>query len=179
MNGQSVQPENPVVLAKSPSNPPNRRIFIYAAVLLLGFFIGSITWSVLPFEKLPFFSSPQKTKVAQPSPAPKPALDESKLPVSLALLQNPIVYEWRGSVKGKMTQKDDHIFTLADEGGNSITISDKMPSGDKFKAMFFDKSSINKEISLKDIPLGSILLGDFFIFKGGPNAPVGSSFIKQ
>lgn len=178
MDGQSAQ-QNPSILTKPPIKPVNR-IIVSIVTLLLGFLIGSIAWSVLPFGKIPFFSSAQKTKVAPPSPSPKPALDESKLPISLALLQNPIVYEWRGSVKGKMTQKDDRAFTLVDDQGNSITITDKMPSGDKFKAMFFDKSSsINKQISLKDIPLGSVLLGDFFIFKGGPNTPVGSSFIKQ
>ena len=172
MDGQPAQQENPSILTKPPIKPVNR-VIIPIVALLLGFFIGSIAWSVLPFT--------QKTKMVQPSPSPspKPAIDESKLPVSLALLTNPIVYEWRGSVKGKLTQKDDPIFTLTDDQGNSITITNKMPSGDKFKARFIDKSNINKEIFLKDIPVGSVLLGDFFIFKGGPNTPVGGYFIKQ
>ncbi len=165
MNGQSAQPLNKPIINKL-------LLILSIATLLLGFFLGIFTSPLLP-KKVPV------PVVTVPSPSPKSAIDESKLPVSLALLTNPIVYEWRGSVKGKITQKDDHTFTLVDEQGSSITISDKMPSGDKFKAMFFDKSSINKQISLKDIPLGSVLLGDFFIFKGGPNTPVGSSFIKQ
>lgn len=146
---------------------------------MLGFILGLISSSIiLPFGKLPIFS-PQIAKVTAPPPSSKPAIDESKLPISLALLTNPIVYEWRGSVKGKITKKDEHTFTLIDDQGNSITIADKMPSGDIFKPMFFDKSNIRKQIYLKDIPVGNVLLGDFFIFKGGPNTPVGSSFIKQ
>ncbi len=188
MNGPSAQQENPTILAKSPSNPLHRKIFIYVAILLLGFSLGFITWSILPVGKLPILPTPQKAQVALPSTSPsskpildesKPVIDESKLPVSLALLQNPIVYQWRGSVKGRITKKDDHVFTLIDEQGNSITITDKMPSGDIFKPMFLDKNNINKQLSLKDIPLGSTLLGEFFIFKGSPNTPVGSSFMKQ
>lgn len=180
MDGQSVQPEDPVVIVRSPSNLLNRKIFIYVAILLLGVFLGFISWSILPFGKSSVIPSPQKTKVALPSLSPKPGIDESKLPVSLALLQNPMVYEWRGSVKGKIIKKDDHVFTLVDEQGNSITITDIPPYGGVFKTRFFKKiNEDQKLISLKDIPLGSIMLGDFFIFKGGPNTPVGSVFVKE
>lgn len=168
---------DPTILARPSNNPLNRKTFIYVAVLLVGFVLGFISSSVLPFGKP--FSPAQVAKVTPPSPTPKPSIDESKLPISLALLTNPIVYEWRGGVKGKMTKKDDHTFTLVDDQGNSIIITDKMPSGDIFKPMFFDKSNISKQIFLKDISLSSVLLGDFFIFKGAPNTPVGSSFIKQ
>lgn len=167
MNGQPVQSGNPIILTKHPFNWINKQVIIYIGILLLGILLGFGAKTII---------NPQKTNLPLSS---KPVIDESKLPVSLALLTNPIVYEWRGSVKGKVTKKDDHTFTLVDDKGNNITIIDKMPSGDIFKAMFFDKTNINKQLSLKDIPLNTILLGDFFIFKGGPNTPVGSSFIKQ
>lgn len=124
--------------------------------------------------------SAKKTTVAL-SPTPKPAADNTKLPISLSLLKNPIVYEWRGSVKGKIVKKDKHTFTLADDKGNSITISDIMPSGDIFKTMFYLHGNGNTLISasLSAIPLNSVLRGSFFIFKYGPNSPVGSDFIIQ
>lgn len=104
-------------------------------------------------------------------------IDESKLPISLPLLLNPIVYEWRGSVQGKLAEKKEGSFTLTIQNGPSIIIFDKLPSGEVFKQVFYEKTSSSwKEIPLKDIPIGSNLLGDFFIFKGAKNTPVGSSF---
>lgn len=179
MDNLPAQQENPTIVPKSSVNSPNRTITISIIALLFGFFLGFISWSFLPFGKLPTPASNQEVKVVLPSPAFKPAIDESKLPISLNLLTNPIVDEWRGGVRGKLISKNEHDFTLVDDQGHSITITDKMPSGDIFKAMFFDKSDISKQISLSDIPLGSVLIGDFFIFKGAPNIPVGSSFIKQ
>ena len=155
----------------------NNIVFMTAVTLILGFGLGFVARSFLSSNTTQAPSS-QKTLVPSPT-STKSTIDESKLPISLTLLTNPIVYEWRGSVQGKLTKKDEHIFTLVDDQSNSITITDKMPSGDLFKAMFFDKNNSNKKISLEDIPLGSILLGDFFIFKGDSNTPVGSSFIKQ
>lgn len=175
MNGQMPQPDNQVTIVKSSSSIFKSAIAIPIITLLLGFGLGFLAKSILPLNKTP--AAP--TQKATLSSTPKPSIDESKLPISLSLLTNPIVYEWRGSVEGKLTKKDEHAFTLLDDQNNSITITDKMPSGDVFKTVFFDKSNSNKQISLKDIPLGSTLLGDFFIFKGGPNTPVGSSFIKQ
>lgn len=178
MNGQPAQPDNPTILARPSNSPLNRKTFIYIVVLLLVFLLGFISSSVLPFRKLPILS-PQVAKITAPSTTPKPSIDESKLPISLALLTNPIVYEWRGSVKGKLTQKDDHTFTLVDDQGNSITITDITAIGDKFNIQFYDKTNNRKQILLDTIPLGSILLGDFFIFRDGPNIPVGSLFMKQ
>jgi len=151
----------------------NKTIFICIGVLILGFLLGFVAKSI---------TNPQKPNPPLPpgSSLPiKPAIDESKLPVSLSLLTNPIVYEWRGGVKGKLTRKDDNTFTLVDDQGNSITITNITPSGDKWKILFFDKTNNNKQASYSAIPLGSILSGDFFIFKNGPNTPVGGVFTKQ
>lgn len=156
----------------------NTSYLIYLIILLIGFILGIALDYVLPIKQ--YLPAQQIASPASPTPPVKlTTIDSSILPVSATLLTNPIVYQWRGSVKGKLTKKDDHSFTLVDEQNNSITITDKMPSGDIFKTMFFDKKDINKQITLQDIPLNSILLGDFFIFKNGPNTPVGSNFIKQ
>lgn len=178
MDGQIPQSANQAVIVKSSSSIFKSVVFIPVITLLLGFGLGFITKSILPLNKTPTVPA-QQTMLPSPTPL-KPTVDESKLPISLPLLTNPIVFEWRGSVKGKLTRKDEHSFTLVDEQGSSITITDIIPSGDIFKTLFFDKTNNEKkEVSLSALPLGSILLGDFFIFKNGPNTPVGSMFVKQ
>lgn len=178
MDYQSIQPKTPIVPIKSPFNPFNKTLFIYLMVLLVGFFLGFVSWYIVPFGKPSIL--PQKTTVSVPISSPKPTNDESKLFISLSLLTNPIVYQWHGSVEGKMTKKDEHTFTLVDEKGNNITITDLLPNGDVFKTMFLNKDDRQgKPISLKDIPVGSIIRGGFFIFKGYPNIPIGSEFVKK
>lgn len=153
-------------------------VVIPVITLFLGFSLGFYTTSIFPVN-IPTSSSQKEFTLS--SALPKPAMDTSKLPISLSLLTNPIVYEWRGSVKGKLTKKDEHTFTLVDDKGNNITITDITPSGAKWKTMFFEQISQKKqqESSLSAIPIGSTLLGDFFIFKGSPNTAVGGLFVKQ
>lgn len=174
MDGQLPQPENQVIIVKSSSNIFKNAVFIPVITLLLGFALGFLAKSILPLNK-----APVPTQKATLSSTPKPAIDESKLPISLSLLTNPIIGEWRGGVGGKLIKKDEHTFTLANDKGDSITITDTTTAGTKFQAIFFDKTNKNKQTSLNAIPLGSTLVGDFFIFQGGPNTPVGSMFVKQ
>lgn len=155
------------------SFPKIEKYLIFFGVLILGFILGFASKT---------FLLPQKDS---PLVATKPAFDESKLPISMSLLTNPVVYEWRGGVKGKMTKKDEHTFTLTNDQGQSITISDTTISGDKFNTLFFDtikdktKPSSASAVLLKDIPLNSILEGDFFVFKNGPNIPIGGMFNRK
>lgn len=151
-------------------------VVIPVITLFLGFSLGFYTTSIFPVNNTPTSSS-QKEFTLSSVPS-KPALDESKLPVSSSLLTNPIVSQWTGSIQGKLTKKDEHNFTLVDDKGNSITITDIMPSGDKFKTTFIDKTKNNKPTTLQEIPLDSMLRGDFFIFKNGSNTPVGGLFVK-
>lgn len=144
------------------------RVFLVLLTLIIGFDTGILVYPVIFHPKTNTSTIPAKSTI-----------EESKLPISLSLLTNPIVYEWRGSVKGKLIRKDEHSFTLVDDEGNNITITDTLSTGDRFKTMFFDKTNKNKEALLSAIPIGSALLGDFFIFKGGPNTPIGSIFTKQ
>ena len=71
--------------------------------------------------------------------------------------------------KGKMVSKDEHTFTLQDEKGNKIVISDLTPKGQIFKTKFQDTTNPAKikDIILADIPVGADLLGEFWVFKGG------------
>lgn len=175
MDNQSAQTQPSPI---QNNNPINKSLIIPILTLLVGLLLGFFAFSILSFGKL---SVPpwQKTQFDLPTPPPQP-IDESKLPISLSLLANPIVYEWRGSIRGKITSKDEHIFTLTDEKGSSIQITDLPPYGSVFKTLFFNRVNDKEERTfLKDIPLGSILRGDFFIFKGGPNTPVGSVFVKE
>lgn len=171
MDPQSAQPQIPIVTVKSPSNFFNKTLLICVTSLFVGFILGIITWAVLPFGK---------TEVTVPPSRTVSKIDESKLPVSIELLTNPIVYEWRGSVFGKITKKDEHTFTLVDEKNNTITITDIPPNGSIFKTTFINKADkLSKPLSLKDIPVGSTLRGEFFVWKTGPNIPVGSLFFKE
>lgn len=167
MIDQSAPQNSSPVVIRTSTNFFNKQIFIYVGILLLGILLGFGAKTII---------SPQKVN---PPLSTKPVIDESKLPISLPLLTNPIVYEWRGSVKGWITKKDEHTFTLIDDKGNYITITDIIPSGETWKTLFFDKTDKNKQASLSAIPVGSTLSGEFFLFKGDPNTPVGSMFVKQ
>lgn len=169
-------------------------VIIPLITLFLGFSLGFYATSIFPVN-IPTSSS-QKEFILSSIPS-KPTIDESKLPISLSLLTNPIVGQWRGYVQGKLTKKDgrtlalvdnqgkpikkdEHTFTLVDDKGNSIIITDITPSGDKFNTIFYDISNKKKEeASLSAIPIGSILSGDFWIFKGGSNTPVGGMFTRK
>ena len=137
--------------------------------LLVGLELGLFTSRII------FPAPPQQS-------APTPQITKSDLPISLALLKNPIVGDWRGNVTGKVIAKDEHTLTLEDDKGNKITVTDLMPSGSfTFKTMFlkYSKKTNSRpiELTLKDISLGTMLRGEFFVFKNFPDVPVGSQFI--
>lgn len=157
--------ELPSVVVNQTKNKA-RLIFLMLFVLLVGFLLGLGAKSSL-------FKNLDKTIL----PPPQPQIDESKLPISLSILQNPLVYEWRGSVRGKIIAKNEHLFTLEDDKKNQIIITDKSPSGSVFRTVFFKKSANKwKEASSSAVSIGDNLRGEFFIFKGGNNTPVGSAF---
>lgn len=128
---------------------------------------------------------PQKTPPQNipPKEDSKPQTNQiPDLPISLRLLQNPAVYEWRGDVNGKVVAKDEHTLTLEDEKGFKITVTDILPNGGgTFKTKYFKylKKTDSRpiELTLKDISLGTMLRGEFFIFKNFPDTPVGSQFV--
>lgn len=166
----TVQQE-PIVSKTGTQNFNILSILLPLFTLLVGLGLGLLTSRII------FPVSPQPT----PKPTIAPQVAKPILPISSSLLQNPIVYEWRGSVKGKMITKDEHAFVLQDDKGNKINITDLRPNKiDRFNTLFYKKSDSKLvKITLRDIPVGAELGGDFFIFKNGPNTPVGSSFIVE
>lgn len=150
------------------TNKSNLPKFILSSlgILALGFILG--------FTLRPYLI-PQKSSPALPNQV---SIDPAILPISLRLLNNPVVDVWRGGVKGKIVKKDVDSFTLVDDHGNSISISDITPTGEKWRPIFFDKSA-NKQASYSAIPVGSTLSGEFFILKGAPDRPVGGQFSVQ
>lgn len=127
---------------------------------------------------------PPQTLKPQINPAELPKINQADLPISLRLLKNPAVYEWRGDVIGKVIAKDEHTLTLEDEKGNQITVTDLLP-GDSgtFKTIYLKKAekkgSRPTEITLKDIPLGATLKGSFFVFRNFPDTPVAAAFTVE
>lgn len=124
-------------------------------------------------------------KSATPSaplpPAAKNTLEEDSSPIAFDILKNPLVYEWRGSVEGTLTAKDEKSITLTDDKGNKITIivqsSSKEITGTTFYRNKPTKDPRTNFIALEDIPLGIKLAGDFFVFPQQQDKMFGSSFI--
>lgn len=164
MNGNFTQ-------ESSQKERPFNLVLVLPLVLLLGIFAGFVfsAYFLLPPKQV------EKSQACPQTPACK--VDEEKLPIGLTLLQNPVVYQWRGSVEGKLIGKDEHTFTLEDKNGYKIDITDITPTGEVFKTIFAKRSNgIFIEVSLKDIPVGTILRGDFWVFKGGKNTSIGGRF---
>lgn len=136
--------------------------------LIILVIIGLIYFKILDVKQL----SPVTTLITNL------AIQENKLPVSLSLLQNPIVYEWAGSVEGKITAKDGHSFVIEDGKGSKITIkiTNVVPgSNTVFNTLYFDNIK-GKPTTLDSISLGRTLRGTFYIFKDYPDTPIGGSF---
>lgn len=139
----------------------NKKIILLPLLtLFLGIVIGLVSSRLIPLQQI---AKPQS---------------QTNLPISLELLQNPAVYEWRGSVTGKIIAKDEHTLTLEDDKGNKITLTDLLPQGaGTFKTIYFKKTDTRPiQLTLKDIPLGTTLRGEFFVFRNFSDTPVASSF---
>lgn len=124
------------------------------------------------------------TKMLLPSKSTGPVkVADAKLPIATSLLTNPIVSQWRGSVEGVLTAKDENSITIADEEGNSLTVPLKV-SDSKNMTLFYDRTSEasasadpRMPVELDLIKVGSYLRGDFFVVGGEDNSRiVGSSF---
>ncbi len=148
-----------------------------------GMFLAISPLFVLAFLWLrdqPLFQSKKQTIQNSPSSATLKTITESELPIALDILKNPMVYEWRGSVEGTLTKKDDKSITLTDDKGQKITILvDLSPNGTKFfylpKVPNKTKSADNY-IKLDNIPIGSKLTGEFWVFLDRKNEMKGGSF---
>lgn len=137
-----VKPENPL------SNFPKplligALILILATVAFVSYFLGSTTKSQPVSEE-------QKEAM----------IKEADLPLPASILQNPLIYEWKGSVEGVLIAKTDTNITLG-KNGKRITIT-VLKNYTKFYRL-----PSSQELSLADIPLNSSLRGDIIITKEG------------
>ncbi len=148
---------------------PNYKRLLSNKPFIITLFLLVLSWFLLIFY---FFSSINFLNLGK----------SSNLPISLNLLQNPIVYEWRGDVTGKLVKINPDSFVLQDDKGNNITIfywKWKAPSPKEGNiATVFSKLEGGqwKDITIDTIPINSTLRGDFFIFKSDLKTPFGSSF---
>lgn len=143
-------------------------------VLLIGFLIGS-SFSLFLSQKtkLEKTSTQLQQEVSEPRKADfslkSDEISEEELPIGLELLQNPIVYQWRGSVQGKVIAKGEHSLTLENDKGNKINLTDKVPSGEIFRTVIIKNGN---RVSFMDLDYGDRIVGEFWIFPGGKNTPV-------
>lgn len=142
--------------------------FLPTVLLLVGLILGLVAGLFLPFNK-----------------AKAPQVSESELPVSAALLKNPIINQWRGSAEGKVIAKDSASLTIQDDKGNSLVIPFAENPVTKKTGTFFDSVAAATDsskpapfITLDDIPLGSYVRGDFFVVPGSGDQIFGNTFDK-
>ena len=130
-----------------------------------------------------FLKTPDQTLPRQSIQTPSEStLKENSSPISFDIVQNPMVYEWRGSVEGVLVEKTDNSITL-DSSGNKLVITVQPSSQDITGTKFYRKQSqpddqgvLFTEVGLDGIPLGTKLHGDFFVFPHNKNELIGSSF---
>jgi len=141
-----------------------KSISLSVLLLFFGLALGFIACLFFP-------SKPQP--VLQPQ-CPKQQITEADLPIGTSLFKNPIVYEWRGSVEGTLSTKDEYSIFIKDDKGNSLRIPTGATSSKAGMTVFYDLKF--KEIPLSDLPIGSYLRGDFFVSQRNKEDIVGSSF---
>lgn len=152
---------------------PFMRFAIPIICLIIGAGIGFGINQLLPAKKIvPASSLPTKESIQIP---------EANLPISVALLKNPIVYQWSGSVEGTLIAKSEDSITIKDEKGNTIEIPTWITSKEKKNTLFVDPAtykagSKQSGAKLDDIPLGSYLRGNFFVIPGNKNQIIGGTF---
>ncbi len=178
MGEESDNQGKPTVLIKTPGNILNNKFLIWPVILLVGIFIGFFLFSIFAAGKPTTPSSPlsKQPVINSSSSSAQPAI-QSYFPISTSLLTNPIIYEWQGSIEGKLVKVNPDSYVIQDNKGNNITIFYKTPSGGIWKTLFFNQTTAGaKLITINQIPIGTTLRGSILILKGGPSTPIGSSF---
>lgn len=94
-------------------------------------------------------------------------IKEENLPIALDILQNPLVYEWRGSVEGTLVAKDEKSITLEKDRKRIILPINPGPAGVKFytKGLFIaEPTKEDRFLSIDKIAIGTKLRGEFWVF---------------
>lgn len=141
--------------------------------LILGFSVAKI--APPPLSEVSF-------KNQRETPGPR-LVTEGELPIRLDLLQNPLIYEWRGSVRGELISKEEEWITLQDKDRNTLIVPLRSASGQPIMTTFFavkpepSGPEDSRQVELEEIPLGITLIGDIFAgMDGDRNRVVGGSF---
>lgn len=138
---------------------PKKPLIILVISILVAFMVGIVLGNGLSSSKTPQQAS-KDTEVPQSQKAV-----EEKIPIGISLLENPIIYQWSGSVDGTLTDKTADSITIAKDG-NTITIPVVKAS------QFFglpqpvpnSNATKRENITLNDLTIGTRLRGDFFAF---------------
>lgn len=149
-------------------------ILLILLVFSLGVILSSLWW---------YLKFPKKVTVSKEVCPSSSGFDTSKisinnLPVGVSIFTNPAINDWRGTVNGKIISKNEHTFTLENDQGNKITITDNMKMGGHYNTIFNKLGEKGKveQVKLKDIPIGTKLLGDIWVFKADKDTPIGGIF---
>lgn len=84
----------------------------------------------------------------------EPMIKEATLPLPSSTLQNPLIYEWQGSVEGVLVEKNDQNFTLEKDGAK-LTISIKKD----YTAFYKQGATGSANLGIKDVPDGATVRG--------------------
>lgn len=163
----AAQPENRSLLSKN--------LLIFPPLIFLTILIGMGGYYV---------GLNQGIKVQQPSQAQPegktetPTVTQEELPISLSLLKNPIIYQWRGTVKGTLVAKDEDSITIRDEQGNSIVIHlPVLPAGEKLDFIVKRQGGETTLLPLENIPLNASVQSEFIVPQDNEDILVGTDFI--
>lgn len=131
-----VKPENPLSRLSKPVLIGGL-ILILATVAFVSYFLGSTNKSQPVSDK----QTESVVKVAD-------------LPLPISTLQNPLIYEWQGSVEGVLVEKNDQNFTL-EKDAKRITISIKKD----YTAFYKQGATGSAKLTIKDVPEGATVRG--------------------
>lgn len=103
----------------------------------------------------------------------KKIITESESPVSIDLLRNSVVYQWRGSVEGTLTDKNKTTFTITKTGSSIIIPIDSIMT--KFFGTIKEDRT-RDYLKLEDIPTGTFVRGEFWTIPGKKDEIIGGQF---
>lgn len=103
-------------------------------------------------------------------------------PVVPEILQSPLVYEWAGRLRANLLEKTDDSVVVGDDKGNKLTIYRTLSSGERWKATFDaqdPETGKYSEVSEDQIPVGSLVVVEFFVFSDAKDRPILSGVTKK
>lgn len=158
-----------VIIKANQTSVSQRKLFLIAGILAYTLILAAlVNFVTVKTQKQPLSSSQTQTQ---------PRASVENLPIGLEILTHPMVYQWKGSVEGLLTEKTTNTITLTKDG-NKLTIPVD-PKG----TVFFDSRTGKtdkgtKPTTLDNIPIGSYLRGEFYTapIPGDKNKIAGSLF---